>query len=129
MPYIKTRRRSDLHTYEQSDIPEVAGELNYLFTEIIVDYLQTKGLSYQTGNDVLGALDACAREFYDRVMRPYEDKKIKENGDVYPREFLSLPPDPVPDMSYARGYAETATVEYVELPPADPSTILRPGWR
>jgi len=32
---------------------------------------------------VIGALEACKLEFYRRAVVPYEDKKIKENGDVY----------------------------------------------
>jgi hypothetical protein len=35
-------------------------------------------------NDVVGALDGAKAEFQRRVVAPYEDKKIRENGDVYP---------------------------------------------
>jgi hypothetical protein len=34
--------------------------------------------------DVRGAIRACQAEFYRRLIAPYEDQKIKENGDVYP---------------------------------------------
>jgi len=59
------------------------GELNYLFTMIIKRYLENQGLNYTIGNDVVGALDCCKQEFYDRILRPYENKKIVSNGDVY----------------------------------------------
>ena len=68
--------------------PHGAGELNYVITKALVDYLRTHGLSYQTCNDIVGALDNAKDEFKRRVQDPYEDHKIKENGDVYPTEFL-----------------------------------------
>jgi hypothetical protein len=39
--------------------------------------------SYQSINDVLGALEGAKLEFYRRIAAPYEDTKIQENGDVY----------------------------------------------
>lgn len=33
--------------------------------------------------DIQGALECCKLEFYRRVAVPYEDRKIKLNGDVY----------------------------------------------
>lgn len=69
-------------------MPTVAGGLNFQLTLTIIDYLIRKGLSYQTCNDIVGALDNCKDEFKRRVQDPYEDKKIAENGDVYPAEFL-----------------------------------------
>lgn len=59
------------------------GELNYVVTLSIKNYMENKGLSYQTINDIIGALDGASKEFYRRVAAPYEDKKIEENGDVY----------------------------------------------
>jgi hypothetical protein len=50
---------------------------------ICQDYIKDKGLSYQTLNDVLGALEGCKLELYRRQVAPYEDKKIQANGDVY----------------------------------------------
>ena len=68
--------------------PSAAGHLNYKFTDLITDYIQQKGLCYQTINDVLGALEGAKLEFYSLVARPYEDKKIKTNGNAYPKELL-----------------------------------------
>jgi len=83
MPYIKPDLRTKLAGY---DLPETAGELNYLLTQQLQFYLSKNDLSYRTINDVLGALEGAKLEFYRRVVVPYEDKKIKENGDVYPNE-------------------------------------------
>lgn len=83
MPYINYDRRAGLIPYEQADIPDTAGELNFVLTAHIIEYVEKHGLSYKIINDVLGALDGASKEFYRRVAVPYEDNKIKENGDVY----------------------------------------------
>jgi hypothetical protein len=77
VPYIKQEKRELAKYY-----PLTAGELNFAFTSLINQYLATR-LNYQTINDVLGALEGTKAEFYRRVVIPYEDTKIKENGDVY----------------------------------------------
>ena len=84
MPYIPLEDRAKF-TDMFCNIPELKspGELNYLVTEICKDYIKDKGLSYQTLNDILGALEGCKLEFYRRQVAPYEDGKIQANGDVY----------------------------------------------
>lgn len=80
MPYIPQEIRDVL---DLGDPPGTVGELNYVFTQAIKAYLRHTGLSYQSINDVLGALDGAGKEFYRRVAAPYEDTKIAQNGDVY----------------------------------------------
>jgi len=58
-------------------------ELNYVITSICIEYLNTKGKNYQAVNDIVGALEGAKLEFYRRIAAPYEDMKIKQNGDVY----------------------------------------------
>jgi hypothetical protein len=82
MPYIKQELRDHLSAwpgYQPSD----AGELNYILTTIIKNYFRDRGGRYQQINDVLGALEGAKMEFYRRIVAPYEDTKIAENGDVY----------------------------------------------
>lgn len=83
MPYIKPEDRDEVAMHE----PKTPGELNYAITLLIRDYAHgytyESKLSYQRINDVLGALEGAKLEFYRRVAAPYEDTKIKENGDVY----------------------------------------------
>ena len=85
MPYIKQERRDAMrNTLEpKPDVPQNAGELNYVFTSILLGYIERKGLCYQTINDIIGALEGAKLEFYRRAVAPYEDTKIKENGDAY----------------------------------------------
>jgi len=80
MPYVKEEDRGDVFKAGNYENP---GNLNYTFTEIINQYIVEKKLSYQTINDIIGALEGAKLEFYARIVRPYEDQKIKENGDVY----------------------------------------------
>lgn len=79
MPYIKESLR-----LLAEDEPTNAGELNYAISNLFNEYLKRKGgLSYQVLNDIVGAGFGAVTEFQRRVVAPYEDKKIKENGDVY----------------------------------------------
>lgn len=80
MPYITEKARNEI---EAGRNPSNAGELNYVITNIAKQYLSTKGKSYSTMNDIVGALQAASFEFYRRVCSPYEDEKIAENGDVF----------------------------------------------
>lgn len=84
MPYILQHHRDD-----KLFKPLNPGELNYAITRLLDQYLRDKGLSYLYINDCLGALEGAKLEFYRRVAVPYEDKKIKENGDVYSKENLT----------------------------------------
>lgn len=80
MPYIPRKSRSDVQNFG----PCNAGELNYLITQICLKYINGgEQLHYQDLNDVIGALEGAKLEFYRRLVAPYEDTKIKENGDVY----------------------------------------------
>lgn len=81
MPYIDQNRRDAIDT----GIVKVstAGELNYKITTLALAYLSLKGTSYQTFNDIVGALEGAKLELYRRRIAEYENKKAKENGDVY----------------------------------------------
>lgn len=80
MPYITDEQRKALDVLLA---PENAGQFNYCLTTLILDYIDRKGNCYQTINDIVGAVICCIFEFYRRHAAPYEDIKIKENGDVY----------------------------------------------
>jgi hypothetical protein len=81
LPYIDQEARKRIGLYRES--PKTAGELNYLITNLLLDYYRNRGARYQQINDVLGALEGAKHEFYRRIVGKYEDQKIKENGDVY----------------------------------------------
>lgn len=87
MPYIKQVRRDDLDKIWSpffSIEGITSGELNYLITSLVKSYLYSKGSpSYEMYNNAIGALENAKLELYRRSVAPYEDTKIKENGDVY----------------------------------------------
>jgi len=79
MPYVKEATRKYLiHAPE----PQNPGELNYVITKLCLAYVNGHP-RYQDYNDVVGALECAKLEFYRRAIVPYEEKKIKENGDLY----------------------------------------------
>ena len=84
MPYIKKEDRHRLaplvSSMSNNEIKS-AGELNYLLTQLCLSYLGSP--NYEKLNAIVGALDCCKEELRRRVINPYEDRKIKENGDVY----------------------------------------------
>jgi len=81
MPYIHEDARGELDWADRH--AETAGELNYMITVELVEYLDRKGLSYQVINDILGALEGAKLEFYRRVAVPFEQDKCVLNGDVF----------------------------------------------
>ena len=83
MPYIKPANRANLNLHLELPHVNNPGDLNYLFTLLALRYVEHNDKSYQAINDVVGALEGCKLEFYRRFAAPYEDSKIKENGDVY----------------------------------------------
>lgn len=87
MPYIEEDRREVLTDYVTGGYPETVGELNFLITNSCInyiDYLEKGDIhGYSVYNEVVGALECAKQEFYRRMVVPYEDKKIQENGDVY----------------------------------------------
>jgi hypothetical protein len=87
MPYVSPGLRCEL---DLGRVARTPGELNYQFTGIILDYLEEKGLSYQSINDIIGALEQAKDEFQRRIVADYEDTKIQENGDVY-ASFVGCP--------------------------------------
>ncbi len=88
MPYILPADRAKLKTATDAmaaviDETTTAGDLNFMISLMAKAYIDAKGLRYEHLNAVVGALDSCKAEFQRRVVAPYEDQKIGENGDVY----------------------------------------------
>lgn len=87
MPYIKKEERpavdkllNPLIKHLQSlPIERQDGNLNYAVTKIIKNLYPQKYFHY---NRALGVLTAITHELYRKIIGPFEDTKIKENGDV-----------------------------------------------
>ena len=89
MPYITQDKRNlldpkidDLAKEAMKTNPEhIEGILNYCITKLILQCMQT--VKYSEINKMVGALECCKLEFYQRLAIPYEMMKANENGDVY----------------------------------------------
>lgn len=83
MPYIDKTSREKLDSGLLA-VPITPGMLNYCITKLLNAYLNNYGpITYSSINDIIGALECAKQEFYRRVAVPYENKKKKQNGDVY----------------------------------------------
>ena len=80
MPYCKDEQRRD--AYFGSGITITDGMLNYMLTNLVLQYIEQHGLRYSVLNSVVGVLECIKMEIYRRIGGVYEDQKIKENGDV-----------------------------------------------
>lgn len=79
MPYIPMEQRNEVG----STGPLNAGQLNYCITRLLRRYLEQGGESYQTYNDMMGALEGAKLELYRRRVAGYEDGKLAAHGDVW----------------------------------------------
>ena len=82
MPYILKNRRSSLdYIVETMDMGgvKVDGDLNYILFKFCKYFVEP---SYNNYKNFCGELRQCATEIERRLLGPYEDKKIEENGDV-----------------------------------------------
>ena len=83
MPYILQPSRVELQSaLDRWRLPQNAGALNYVLTRHVLEYIKTKGESYQTYVEIEGVVGHITKELYRRRVADYEEEKIKENGDV-----------------------------------------------
>ena len=83
MPYIPEADRRRATTE-----PATPGELNYAITTLLVQYMQHRAVTYTNVAEALAACTEAAAEFRRRVLGPLENRKMSENGDVFPRWLL-----------------------------------------
>jgi hypothetical protein len=87
MPYIPQTRRDEIQDELTVDglnwTPKNAGDLNFVMTCFIDNYIIEHGVRYANVNEMIGALECCKLELYRMLIAPYEDAKINDNGGVY----------------------------------------------
>ena len=81
MPYIPP---SEKKRVDQDSLITTAGQFNYALNQLVNIYIEQNDFNYQTANDIIGAIECAKMEIYRRLVAPYEDKKILQNGDVNP---------------------------------------------
>ncbi len=90
MPYIERDMRALVNEELVSLVSKIGyetylgtkrdGVLNYIISTLISQLYRR---SYTDLNAEIGMLECAKQELYRRRLVPYEDEKIKENGDVY----------------------------------------------
>jgi hypothetical protein len=81
VPYIEQRKRLVLDWLVERMAPRLKadGDLNYVLFAFALRHVKP---GYQNYRNFIGELNECAAEIRRRLLAPYEDAKIIENGDV-----------------------------------------------
>jgi hypothetical protein len=88
MPYIDQKSRDKFNglideVFVMLDEKNWEGELNYIFSMLIKNVLDTnQRKNYKNINAAIGLLECCKQELYRMTAAPYEDIKIKDNGNL-----------------------------------------------
>ena len=84
MPYIKQGSRFMIDQEVESLAGQIdnEGDLNYAIFKLLLSMTEEWGKNYATLNRIKGVMSCCSDEFTRRVINPYEDEKIEENGDI-----------------------------------------------
>jgi hypothetical protein len=59
------------------------GELNYIISNLLNTVSKSQLFNYNLCNGLIGVLECAKLELYNRLITPYEDIKIQENGGLY----------------------------------------------
>ena len=90
MPYVEQKLRKQLAKWLNGLSTNLAwltdngkknnGVVTYVLYKILKDVYSNR--NYETLSNAIKVLETTKLEFYIKVIRPYEEKKIQENGDV-----------------------------------------------
>jgi hypothetical protein len=92
MPYIVPENRDEFDKLIQPLAQLLwhrgvqTGELNYVVTQLLWS-LWEENPNYTFGSKLQAGVNDAVVEFYRRKMVPYEETKIKENGDIVPLQL------------------------------------------
>lgn len=62
---------------------KVDGVLNYAFTRLMQKTLLAHERTYASMERAIGVFECAKLEMYRRVVAPYENTKVRQNGDVF----------------------------------------------
>lgn len=92
MPYLTDKQKQemqkviDVHNimlyFASLKLSDFLGALNYLIFVINRKYVEINKKKYFVLAGMFGTVLLSALEFWRRLIVPYEDKKIQENGDA-----------------------------------------------
>lgn len=83
MPYIKENDRDFFNPSldEIVDSIQNPGDVCYCVYYMLKKVFE-KDKKFKTISSLIGEIECAKMEFYRRIVVPYEDKKIIENGDI-----------------------------------------------
>uniref|UniRef100_A0A6M3L357 Putative homing endonuclease n=1 Tax=viral metagenome TaxID=1070528 RepID=A0A6M3L357_9ZZZZ len=122
MPYVKDEDRKKLDPAVEALVLVLkssgSGEVNYSITRLLDTLYSDK--NYESYNSAIGVLECVKSELWDRKIRPYEDDKIRQAGDVYD----SIPTER--NLAWAAGFFEGEGSFFVayQVPRKDGSKIF-----
>ena len=90
MPYVLPERRNLLVRFDEKSRQlavstlEITspGDLAFVFYRLCQLYIIRNGRKFETLNGLVGVLETTKGEVSRRILAPYEDRKMRENGDV-----------------------------------------------
>ena len=84
MPYIKDKDKLEMNDAINDLLMFIRskGDLNYAISELVGKLIVSTGISYTNMSEKIDAVHDAECELRRRLLDPYEDKKIIENGDV-----------------------------------------------
>lgn len=84
MPYIPQEQREDvMRRLAAGHGLQEPGELSYAVAEAIEAFMGTGDFRFERMAAALGAVDAAVDQFNEQVVRPYEQRKRMEQGNVF----------------------------------------------
>lgn len=84
MPYIKKEGRLPLDILIETiaELVNSKGDLNYVICELVGQLILGTKISYTQISEWIDGVDGAENELRRRLLDPYEDLKIAENGDL-----------------------------------------------
>jgi hypothetical protein len=91
MPYITEEMKKAINPETRKSLDDIIElfpdlnepELDYVITRISIRQLLHMKPKFVSLNKIWGVMSGAAKEFWDRIVRPYEKVKATDNGDVY----------------------------------------------
>ncbi len=90
MPYIDKHRKAELKPLLDQILLSSPGDITYAVSILMINYLKRNSphmLTFTSLNSCIGAIERALDEFKRRILDPYEQEKIRDNGDIY-QEFI-----------------------------------------
>jgi len=91
MPYIKDKEKKKFANLIDKLVLYInsKGDLNYVICELTSQFIAQTGVTYTRMSEKIDAVHDAEAELRRRLLDPYEDQKIIDNGDVPSFKIIS----------------------------------------